>query len=198
MALFKKSKIPEKEFPDRDDLVAVKENAAVGIVYECRKNPKKSRLNVLKKMKVGSPVEFEFYFYQHEPAYMLIDRKSGLDFGNLSRGVAETIFKTFPHATIVGRITDMSCDFVHVRYEIYGEAFYDFISKGQVDALYRGWKEGHLFVLDKTLFKKAYGLAEREDLTTDEKAFVTVLRNAIEDYFNGNYDRANQRLLTIK
>lgn len=197
MALFKKSKIPEKEFPDRDDLVEIKENYAVGTIYECKKNPKKNRLNVLKKMKVGSPVDFEFYYYQHEPAYMLIDRKSGLDFGNLSQTVADSVFKHFPNATIVGRISEILEDTVIVRYEIYGEAYYDFISRSRVNVIYRCWKEGYLNA-NKELLTRAYALCDREDLTVSEADFVSVLRSVVQDCFDENYERANQRLSRIK
>lgn len=197
MALLKKKKNSEAQLLPRDDLVTVKENAVVGFVYECKKNPKKSRLKVLKKMKVGSLVDFEFYFFDNEPAYLLIDRKSGLDFGNLSRTMAASIFEHYPNATIVGQISDISSDHVHVRYEIYGEAFFTFISRSRVNVLYKCWKDGKL-IADQKLFTRAYDLSEREDLTGDDAVFVAALRNAVEDCFNENYDSANQRLNTIK
>ena len=195
MVFFKKTK-SNSQFYDLNSLVTTRENLAVGTVYECKKNHKKNRQQVLKKMKIGSPVDFEFYYYGDQPAYLLIDRKTGLDFGNLGQEVASSIFDQFSKCVIVGTISDFYDNSAHVRYEIYGEAFFNSISRKHVNVLYREFKNGRLLV-DKKLMHLAYVLSDKDSLTFEERKIVSALRYTINDIFNDDFDSANKRIQQI-
>lgn len=53
----------------------------VGIAFPCKKGFAKNRQTVMRKLKLGDIVDIEKYMWEGKPAYMFVDRKSGLDFG---------------------------------------------------------------------------------------------------------------------
>lgn len=67
----------------------------VGIAYGCKKSSFRSRQSVIRKLKLGDIVDVEEYTYKGKPAYMFVDRKSGLDFGVMQADEAAHVSKTW-------------------------------------------------------------------------------------------------------
>lgn len=91
----------------------------VGAEYECRKNKKKMRQNIIKKMRPGMHVHVEKYSYKCSPAYMIIDPKSKMDLGVLSQGAADWISRDYPNAKIEGILTEKHNDTFKVKVCVY-------------------------------------------------------------------------------
>lgn len=98
---------------------AVWRNIIVGDSYECRKNSKKARRNIIAKMHVGDSVSVEFFRYKGRPAYLVVDDKSGLDIGVFSQVVADKIYASFPNAFISGHIDEIDGGNIHIVYSIF-------------------------------------------------------------------------------
>lgn len=91
----------------------------VGAQYECRKNKKEMRQNIIKKMRPGMHVHVEKYSYNGSPAYMIVDPKSKMDLGVLSQGAADWITRDYPNAKIEGILTEKHNDTFKVKVCVY-------------------------------------------------------------------------------
>ena len=91
----------------------------VGADYECRKNKKKMRKDVIKKMHVNDKVLIERYTYNGEAAYMVVDRKSNVDLGVLNAGVAEYLSTKYPNAVFDAYLHDKFENSYHVHITVY-------------------------------------------------------------------------------
>lgn len=90
----------------------------VGENYECRKNKKKLRRDVIKKMKVNDVVLIEQYIYNGKPAYMVIDPRTNLDLGVLSQGTAKWLSEDYPNAQIDAYLLDKYKNSFHVKVRV--------------------------------------------------------------------------------
>lgn len=77
----------------------------VGITFECRKAENTDRQEVIVDLTEGDIVEIEKYKYKRKDAYMIIDQKTGLDFGVFNAGLAEEISNSYPNNKIEGYIS---------------------------------------------------------------------------------------------
>lgn len=100
-------------------LIFSKEFLIVGDKYECRKNPKKMRSDVNKKMKLDCPVYVEKYLYHGEPAYMIVDSKSKLDLGVLSKGAASWLTDYYSNGKTEAVLVDKCQGTFHVKISVY-------------------------------------------------------------------------------
>lgn len=91
----------------------------VGEKYECRKNPKKKRSDVIKKTSLKSSVYIEKYFYNNLPAYMIVNAKNNLDLGVLSAGAASWLTDYYMKGETVVYLTDRFDGSFHVRVIVY-------------------------------------------------------------------------------
>ena len=104
---------------EESTLIFSKEFLIVGDQYECRKNPKKMRSDVNKKMKLDHPVYVEKYLYQGEPAYMIVDAKSRLDLGVLSKGAASWLTDYYSKGKVEAALVDNYQGTFHVKISVY-------------------------------------------------------------------------------
>ena len=111
--LFKPKKTSDL-LPDNSKVLFAENFLIVGENYECRKNPKKQRMEVIKKTKTGDSVHIEKYMYQGKPAYMIVNTKQNLDLGVLSSGAAEWLSKYYSKGDTIVNITDKYQTSFHV------------------------------------------------------------------------------------
>lgn len=77
----------------------------VGITFDCKKEDGTSRQDILSQVKEGDVVKLEKYKYKRKDAYMLIDQRTGLDFGVIYSELAEDISKNYSNNKIEGYIS---------------------------------------------------------------------------------------------
>ncbi len=104
---------------EKRKLISEKSWLIVGESYECRKNKKKMRKDVIKKMHINDKVLIERYIYDGKAAYMVVDPKSKLDLGVLSAGVAEYLSTNYSNAVFEAHLEDKYKDSYHVHINIY-------------------------------------------------------------------------------
>lgn len=93
----------------------------VGENYECRKNKRKKRLDVIKKMKPNNRVFLEKYYYQKKPAYMIINPGDNLDLGVLSQGAAFALSSKHPEGKFFAYLSNEYNNSFHVKIFVYDE-----------------------------------------------------------------------------
>lgn len=98
-----------------ESLFIGKEYLIIGHPYNCLKNKKKYRFDVLKKMKLNDPVIIEKYYYKGSPAYMIIDPKTKLDFGVFSAVAAHHISTHYTDNEFEGYLCQRLDDSYKVR-----------------------------------------------------------------------------------
>lgn len=108
----------QKDTIDQESIFS-KEFLIVGEKYECRKNPKKKRVDVIKKTTLKTPVHIEKYMYQGAPAYMIVNSKVDLDLGVLSKGAAAWLSDYYSQGTIKAILTDKFQNSFHVKITVY-------------------------------------------------------------------------------
>ncbi|MBO7726899.1 MAG: hypothetical protein J6S50_00450 [Oscillospiraceae bacterium] len=190
MGLFNRYKIQPPSVPG--DPADTRTNRIAGVGYECRKDPKKKRLDVLKSLKVGAPLVLEYYEYEGRPAYMVVDCKSGLDIGTLHEGTAVSLKESFPNAVFVAKIVENNKFDVSVTYDIYGERMvYYSMTKGHANVIYRAYKDKQVSLTKKEI-NKIYEISEMEG--EQPKELVSSLRRAVEKIFQQDYIGANSIL----
>lgn len=91
----------------------------VGNEYPCKKNKKIMRNSVHRKMKIGAIVNLEYYRYNKQPAYMVVDPKTGLDLGVLSHGAASWIHDEYRKKLKVCKICEKFRDTYRISVVIY-------------------------------------------------------------------------------
>ena len=91
----------------------------VGTEYECRKNKKKKRIDIIKKMHLNSPVYIEQYMYKGTPAYMIVDKKRQLDIGVLSVNAASWLTDYYSKGITCVTLTDKYKNSFHVDVIVY-------------------------------------------------------------------------------
>lgn len=101
------------------NLISESEYLIVGTKFECRKNSKKMRKNVIKKMHLGDSVFIERYLYKGLPAYMIVDPKSKLDLGVLSASTAEYLSTKFSNIIFDAYLCEKINDTYRVHIKIY-------------------------------------------------------------------------------
>lgn len=189
MGLFSRNKISPPSISGEP--TDVRSYRVTGTAYECRKNPKKKRLDILKPMKLGDPVVLEFYEYEGETACMVVDCKSGLDIGVLHATSAKTLKEYYQNPVFIAKLTENHGYNVAISVDVYGERIvFGHISKAQAGVIYKAFKEKKLNVTKKDI-DKVYAVADMEDAP---KEFVSILRRAVERIFEEDYDRANELL----
>ena len=110
-----KTKESATTIPEDCEILFVNEFLIVGESYECRKNKKHKRINVIKKTKVNSPVHIERYLYNKKPAYMIVNTKLDLDLGVLSAGAADWLSDYYNKGTVFAELVDKYESSFHVR-----------------------------------------------------------------------------------
>lgn len=93
----------------------------VGITFECRKDERTNRQDVISYLKEGDIIEIEKYKYKRKDAYMLIDKATGLDFGVMSANLAEEFSKNYSNNKIEGYISKR--DNFYSDNDDYGDTF---------------------------------------------------------------------------
>lgn len=96
-----------------------KEFLIVGEQYECRKDKKKKRCDVISKTKLNSPVHIEKYTYQGSPAYMIVNSKLNLDLGVLSQGAASWLSEYYSKGDVTAYLINKYDGSFHVKITIY-------------------------------------------------------------------------------
>lgn len=91
--------ISEKTENHKNKIIFQKEFMIVGTKYECKKNVKKKRADVIKKTTLKTPVHIEKYFYNGIPAYMIVNTKLKLDLGVLSANAADWLTEYYSKGT---------------------------------------------------------------------------------------------------
>lgn len=169
----------------------IKQWRVAGVIYECRKNPSRKRLDVLKPMKPGSALVLEQFVYNGRPAYMVVDCKSGLDIGVLYENNAEFLSECFPRAKFIGKLVESNDHSALASFDIYGERMaYNHFSKAQAGVIYKAYKDNKINA-SKKLMSLIYDVAEREE---QPKELVSVFGRVVEKIFEEDYGGANKIL----
>ena len=186
MGLFRKDAITPPSIPGAP--TEVKDYRVAGVQYECRKDPKHTRLEALKPLKIGAPLVLEYYEYENTPAYMVVACKSGLDIGVLHQSSAISLKERYPTGIFVGKLSEKDGYNVSVELSIYGERMvYNNISKAQAGVIYKAYKEKKLDITKKNI-NYIYEIVDMEE---QPKEIVSQLRRAVEKIFNDDYVGAN-------
>lgn len=91
----------------------------VGQNYECLKNPKKQRSDVIRKTNLHTPVHVEKYYYKGTPAYMIVNSTTNLDLGVLSAGAASWLTDYCSKGKVFASLTDKFENSFHVLVVVY-------------------------------------------------------------------------------
>lgn len=100
-------------------LVSESEYLIVGANFECRKNPKKRRMDVIKKMHLNDIVLIERFTYAGSAAYMIVDPKSNLDLGVFSATVAEYLSTKFKNVVFEAYLCEKVDSIYRVHVNVY-------------------------------------------------------------------------------
>lgn len=100
-----------------DNVIFDKSFLIVGDEYNCKKNSKFKRSDIIKKTSLKTPIRIEKYTYKKLPAYMIVNSKYNLDIGVLSAGAAAYLSDYFfKGSTIVELEEKVDSSFrVHVK-----------------------------------------------------------------------------------
>lgn len=112
-------KLRNKNTKNRGQLLFQNEFLIVGEKYECQKNHKKKRPNVIKKTNTKSPVHIEKYLYKGVPAYMVVNTKLNLDLGVLSGNAAAWLTDYYSKGETKAVLTDKFKESFHVKISVY-------------------------------------------------------------------------------
>lgn len=93
-----------KATTNTENILFQNEFLIVGEKYECRKNSKKMRADVIKKTRLNTPVHIEKYIYNGKPAYMIVNTIIGLDLGVLSARAADWLTDYYIDGTTVDAV----------------------------------------------------------------------------------------------
>ena len=187
MGLFSINKIQPPSVPGKP--ADTRTNKIAGVRYPCRKNPKKNRMDVLKNMKVGSPLILEYFEYEGQPAYMVIDCKTGLDIGVLYEETSIALKESYPNAVFVAKLVENNKYDVSIQYDIFGERMvYSHMTKGHANVIYRAYKDNKVG-LSRNDIDKIYKIASMDG--EQPKELVSKLRRAVEKIFQEDYVGAN-------
>lgn len=66
-----------------------------GVTFNCQKNRKEKRQDVIADMTEASPIELEEYEYRGKPAYLVIDSIADLDIGNVPKNIAAELYEKY-------------------------------------------------------------------------------------------------------
>jgi len=76
-----------------------------GVTFKCSLDRDEMRQDVLDGMAEGDPIEIKPYAYRGDPAFLLVDPATGLDFGNVPADVAEAL-AAFPDPVYEGYLAE--------------------------------------------------------------------------------------------
>ena len=101
--LFKRKKTSDV-IPENAEIIFAENFMIFGGNYECRKNPKKQRIDVIHKTKEGDAVHLEEYMYEGKTAYMIVHDKQKLDMGILGAGSAEILARYYSQGNVIVKL----------------------------------------------------------------------------------------------
>lgn len=100
---------------ENDKIIFDKTFLIVGERYECRKNKKHKRSDVIKKTRLYTPVRVEKYTYRNKPAYMIVNADRNLDIGVLSQGAADWLSDYYKEGCVKAKLVDKYNSSFHVQ-----------------------------------------------------------------------------------
>lgn len=107
--------------PKYDEVGAREEftNLLMGEDAPCMVDPKKKRRDVLRKVKVGAPVQMKWKKRNGYRTILVIDPISGLDFGEVSSGTSEHVWSKYPRCKMIGEVIEKASGSARIRWKVY-------------------------------------------------------------------------------